>query len=361
MRFPAPAALALALAVGLAALGERAAARTRGLALEPRLPVLSALEPGAAAWLRAGVEQQQRYRLDEDRLSLLDGLLHPWRARPPPWLELWKIHADWMPRVELSWSAQSCDVPEAEPWNVVDAPITEQWRAPATFDALELPFSTSVAAFDFPTTRGYEPEPSDVGVSRGALCPRWSAPRPVTVVRIGPGNEHDRFVVLDCHGAIPADTLDRASVLGRSPGAPRPLLPLPIEPAGGAGPGEWVPGVRMFHPRLLWVLARVAAAFPARTLYLYSGYRPIGHTSLHRLGRAIDLAVHGVDQASLFGFCRSLSFVGCGYYPNHPFVHLDVRAYGTPPVSWVDASHPGEPSRYLDASPDAVERAPSDE
>jgi len=46
--------------------------------------------------------------------------------------------------------------------------------------------------------------------------------------------------------------------------------------------------------------------------------------------------------------------VGCGYYPNGSFVHVDVRPYATGRVVWVDASRPGEPSRYVDGWPAVV-------
>jgi hypothetical protein len=57
----------------------------------------------------------------------------------------------------------------------------------------------------------------------------------------------------------------------------------------------------------------------------------------------------------VFRFCRTLRDVGCGYYPNGTFVHVDVRPWGSPRVRWVDAARPGEPSRYVDGWPGIVE------
>jgi hypothetical protein len=58
-----------------------------------------------------------------------------------------------------------------------------------------------------------------------------------------------------------------------------------------------------------------------------------------------------VPKEAVFAVCRRLRDVGCGYYPENRFIHLDVRAYGTGHVAWVDASKPGEPSRYVDGWP----------
>ena len=91
-------------------------------------------------------------------------------------------------------------------------------------------------------------------------------------------------------------------------------------------------------------------------IYIVSGYRPEApRTSLHHRGRALDLFVHGVKNESLFRYCRTLRDVGCGYYPNSPFVHVDVRPFGSPAVYWVDVAGPGEPAQYVDSCPGVVE------
>jgi hypothetical protein len=65
--------------------------------------------------------------------------------------------------------------------------------------------------------------------------------------------------------------------------------------------------------------------------------------------------VHGVRNEDVFKFCRSLRDVGCGFYPNSKFVHLDVRRAHTGKAMWIDVSAPGEPSRYVDSWPGVVE------
>jgi len=105
---------------------------------------------------------------------------------------------------------------------------------------------------------------------------------------------------------------------------------LPSEPeAEGDFAGEWIPNVRMLDPRLLWVVARIAEAFPNRPIYVISGYRRDGHGSFHRKGRALDLFVMNARNEDVLGVCRTLKDVGCGYYPNNKFVHVDVRPPGT--------------------------------
>ncbi|HEY5960457.1 MAG TPA: DUF882 domain-containing protein, partial [Polyangiaceae bacterium] len=137
----------------------------------------------------------------------------------------------------------------------------------------------------------------------------------------------------------------------------RPELPLPDAPAASdEWPDEWVEGVRLLHPRLLWILQRLGEAFPKRTIHLMSGYRRDARdSSPHRQGRALDIAVRGLSNEQLFAYCMALRDVGCGYYPHHPFVHFDVRPFGSPSTYWVDASMPGERSKYVDGWPGVIE------
>jgi hypothetical protein len=188
-------------------------------------------------------------------------------------------------------------------------------------------------------------EPEVLPIAAVEPCPRWKRPHPAIVYRHGA--ERDVFPLLDCDGSIAAEAIDRLSVLARPPGTVRPELPLPLEPAQRSDE-EWVPYVRLVHPRLVWLLSRIAEAFPYKPIYIVSGYRRDGHSTLHRLGRALDLHVTGVDNERLFALCRKLSDVGCGFYPNHPFVHVDVRSFGTGRPMWIDISNPGEPSVYVD-------------
>jgi hypothetical protein len=177
--------------------------------------------------------------------------------------------------------------------------------------------------------------------------------RPVLVMRHG--SEQSRFVLLHCDGSVPDGALEQLSILARPNGVPRPTE-LPPAPTPRAPKGEWVDGVRLLHPRLLWVLHRIALAHPWRSIYLYSGYRRgagsrTGHRSQHHVGRALDIGVQGVSNEQLLELCRKLPDVSCGYYPNNKFVHVDVRARGSGKGFWIDASTPGAPSRYVDAWP----------
>jgi hypothetical protein len=113
----------------------------------------------------------------------------------------------------------------------------------------------------------------------------------------------------------------------------------------------------------------VADAFPWRTIYVFSGYRhdPAGaratgassrpgtHHSMHSDARAMDIYVMGVPNAALFQLCHQLDDVGCGFYPNSKFVHVDVRRPGSGHPFWIDVSGPGEPSRYVDAWPGVID------
>lgn len=180
--------------------------------------------------------------------------------------------------------------------------------------------------------------------------------RPVRFVR-GTG-EQDVFPLVRCDGSVAPEALDRLSLMMRPPHVDRPDGLLPDEPdPDAASHGEWIADVRLAHTRLLWALQRIADAFPWRAVYVYSGYRPgalvagTSHHSLHSAARAVDIQVHGIANTQVFELCRTLEDVGCGFYPNSKFVHVDVRRPGTGHAVWIDASGPGEPPRYVDAWP----------
>lgn len=105
---------------------------------------------------------------------------------------------------------------------------------------------------------------------------------------------------------------------------------------------------RTVHPRLLRLLRHLQKHFGNRKLELISGYRQPEKgerlNSYHQVGRAADIRIPGIPKEELFRYCQTLSDVGCGYYPNAEFVHLDVR--GTSTV-WVDISRPGQPRNYV--------------
>jgi hypothetical protein len=263
------------------------------------------------SWLISGVHQSRPFRLAPDRsLPLLTYYLSPSQNHVSEWRTFFRGDygfSSWSSRLSLSWDVSS-DVPR----------------------------------------------PALLSISTRGPCPKWKAPRPVHVARYD-GVEQATLPLIDCDGAIAPDAIDVVSVLARGAGVPRPELPLPIEPAADAGPGEWLPNIKLLDPRLIWAMQKVAEAFPRRTLYIMSGYRQGGHSGFHGKGRALDLFVLGVPNEQVFGLCRSLRDVGCGYYPNSKFVHIDVRPYGTDRVLWVDDSAPGAPSHYLDGYPGVLE------
>ncbi len=306
-RFAAAAALALAacLAAPAASAGVRRSLQPDWGLLGPQA------ELDELSWLVAGVHQRRPFRLAADRsLPLLSHYLSPGQNHVSEWRSFFRGaygFSSWSSRLALAWS-----------------------------------LGTDV------------PAPAALSVSTRGPCPAWQAPRPVTIARYD-GAEQVTLPLIDCDGGIAPDAIDVVSVLGRAPGVPRPELPLPIEPSPEAGPGEWLPNIKLVEPRVLWVMQQVAQAFPRGTLYIMSGYRQGGHSGFHGKGRALDLFVVGVPNEQLFGVCRLLRDVGCGYYPNSKFVHIDVRPYGTDRVLWVDDSAPGAPSHYLDGYPGVLD------
>ena len=226
------------------------------------------------------------------------------------------------------------------------------------------------------TLHGCAPELCSVGASFPAFAARaigeaLDPPVPATpwwecrerearIMRYG--LEQEVFVPLRCDGSVPPDALEKLSLLARPPGAGSSPSAVGRSTPGGRR-GEWAPDIRLLHPRLLWVLHRLSQAYPWKGIYLYSGYRPSDapvkpgtHRSNHAVGRALDLKVDGVTNEALLAFLWSLPDVGLGYYPNHPFVHVDVRVRGSGKGVWVDDSGPGEPSRFVAEWPGVVER-----
>jgi len=101
-------------------------------------------------------------------------------------------------------------------------------------------------------------------------------------------------------------------------------------------------------PRLVTLIGIVSDHFGGKPVEVVSGYRaytPTQYTphSNHNFGRALDFRIEGVSDQTLYGFCLTLRKVGCGYYPNSTFVHMDVRPSN---IHWVDRSRPGEPPQY---------------
>ncbi len=111
------------------------------------------------------------------------------------------------------------------------------------------------------------------------------------------------------------------------------------------------------EPRLISLLSVVSNHFGSRKIEVVSGFRPFTPTqhnphSNHMHGKAIDFRVVGVPNETLRDFCRTLKNVGCGYYPNSVFVHMDVRETS---AFWIDYSKPGEAPRYNSPGVDADE------
>lgn len=304
----------LALALAGAAVSVPAAAGTRR-ALDPVFGLLGPQpEINQLSWLISGVHQSRPFRLAPDRsLSLLSHYLAPAQNHV----------ADWRSFFRGQYGLSS--------WSSLSSLSSLSWR-----------LESSV------------PQPAALSVSTRGPCPKWLRPRVVRLARYD-GAEQATLQLIDCDGAVAPDAIDVVSVLARAPFVPRPALPLPLEPSADAAFGEWLPNIKLIEPRLIWVLQQVAQAFPGRTIYIMSGYRQGGHSGLHGKGRALDLFVVGVSNELLFGVCRSLRDVGCGYYPNSKFVHVDVRPHGTQRVLWVDDSAPGAPSHYVDGYPGVLE------
>ena len=163
---------------------------------------------------------------------------------------------------------------------------------------------------------------------------RPKTPHVVHLKRIATTEEAD-LRVKDGRGRVPASTLKAFEKMLRSPSG----LAHPIE------------------PRLVALLGVVSNHFGSRKIEVVSGFRPYTPTqftphSNHNHGKAIDFRVVGVPNEAVRDFCRTLKNVGCGYYPNSTFVHMDVREQS---AFWVDYSRPGESPRYNAPGLDADE------
>jgi len=332
--------LALIAATGLLLSAGTSGAAMRSHKVRPGF--LGSLPLSETSWLVGGLERGQTFELaGETGLPLLERYLEPYRNHTPEWRAFFRGAygpvRPWLP--ELCWSGERCG--SSLGW-AAGAEVELSLR-PQTEPA----FLLRALNASWLLTTGIGPEPEAVNVRRRKPCPRWKAPRPITVLRYS--GEGERMPLTNCDGAIDSDALERISVLARPAGATRPELPLPMDPQGEAG--EWTQDVKLLHPRLLWAVTELSRAFPGRPIVLMSGYRNDGHSGLHGKGRALDLYVRGVPNEDVFAVCRALRDVGCGFYPYNQFLHVDVRPYGTGHVAWVDSSGPGEPSRYVDGWP----------
>lgn len=334
-------------------------------AAEWRMPVATAI-PAPVLWVGAALDRDAHARFAlRGSLSLLAGFEDPSSERRGPWrrfrdgpygLRPWLPALTWN-RAEGGFSASPVWEPESTALGKGSAlqagglPQTEgyhfSWQDSDLTSAGY--FGSLPQLVPLPAS---PPPPEPVPLGRAVECPAWRRIRPIQLARLD--GELDTFALLECDGSVAPEAMDRLSVLMRPPGTPRPSLPLPAE-ATVSNSGEWVPGVRMVHPRLVWLVQQLALAFPRRLFTIVSGYRAEPITSAHARGRAIDLQILGVPNESVFRFCRKLEDVGCGYYPNNRFLHLDVRPPGSGHPYWVDVAEPGAPSQYVDSWPGVVE------
>jgi hypothetical protein len=315
---------------------------SRGARPSPSL-IDTALPLTESAWWVHSLLENRRLVFDREPFEpYLTPYHRPWVAGVPEWQRFRSGRYGRGRASHLSWSELECsDGLDAAPWPVLLSGASDGLRPPRALPSVDRSPWLGV---------GWTPEPRSLGISSTQKCPAYRMPRPVLVLRSE--HEYERMRLLECDGSVAAEALDRLSVLMRPPGMPAPELPLPDEPEPNEY-GEWVDHVKLAHPRLLWVLERIAQAFPYRALVILSGYRR-DSGGYHPRGRALDLYVHGVPNEALFRVCRTLNDVGCGYYPNNKFVHIDVRAYGSHHPMWVDVAAPGTPSRYVESWPGVV-------
>jgi peptidase M15-like protein len=305
------------------------------------------------AWLVDRVGQNRRFDLGSDSLlGLLERFVEPARNRAPEWRSFWHGRFgqnNFLMYPKLVWLGGVAEVGSAGEASLETAESSWSFelRAPEQIQPFDISHADVLPDWSLDVQA---PEPDFFGINQRQYCPRWKSPHPVSVVRYD-GQEYTRMALVDCQGAIAPDALDRLSVLARPPATPKPDMPLPLEPDEDAPGGEWLPRVKLLHPRLIWAVQKIAEAFPNRSIFIMSGYRRDAHSSYHQKGRALDLYVTGVENEDLFRYCHTLSDVGCGFYPNSKFVHVDVRPYGTHRVAWVDISQPGAPSEYVTSWP----------
>jgi hypothetical protein len=180
---------------------------------------------------------------------------------------------------------------------------------------------------------------------------------PVDVVA---GGESASISLVRCDGSAFPVAVDQISILARPVTVAKPKIT--VEALGRPRGRDVAPGIRRLDPRLIERLEHAVDHFrkgkETPKVTIVSGYRPKSAGSYHQTGRALDVRIDGVPNEELVAFCKTLPDTGCGYYPNSLFVHIDVRDGGAGHVSWIDASKPGEPPRYVTAWPPAGDEAP---
>jgi LysM repeat protein len=125
-------------------------------------------------------------------------------------------------------------------------------------------------------------------------------------------------------GGGDSETFDLAHLDAR--GARRLANFLRLDAEEGARQPAPVP----LHPRMTFVLSRVSQNFAGRTVRISPngrarGAEPVGPTTNHGRGTAVDIRVDGVSLQALHEYCLTLDRVGCGIHRRANYVHIDVR------------------------------------
>jgi uncharacterized protein YcbK (DUF882 family) len=85
------------------------------------------------------------------------------------------------------------------------------------------------------------------------------------------------------------------------------------------------------NPRLMALLSRISQRYDRSVVQIISAHRAADgvvtqESSQHVRGTAADIRIAGVSVDALSEMARSLGAAGVGVYPEHRFVHVDVRA-----------------------------------
>ncbi len=169
---------------------------------------------------------------------------------------------------------------------------------------------------------------------------------PVRIAHFRRPREEVSLVLTRCDGRPNLDALDPLSVVARA-WRTRPPSPEAIAAYRRAHPdrtGWLTEHHRRLHPGLLTRLQALADRWPGRKFLIVSGHRPNANPrSRHRVGKALDLQIEGIERAEVARFARLLAATGVGYYPRSTFTHIDVRSRA---AFWIDRSGPGERADY---------------
>ena len=164
--------------------------------------------------------------------------------------------------------------------------------------------------------------------------------------------EKHAFSLLTCEGAPAPMAIEHLSLMARPGGVPLPAES--VEALVKQKGTMLAQGLKRLDLGLLERLQSVVDKLRPKgtaSLSVVSGYRPASKGSLHAEGQALDFSLAGATNVELVDACKTIEDTGCGFYPNSSFIHLDVRPKGAGHVSWIDASGPGEESRYMASWP----------